>query len=122
MEITNTVESATQPPTARRRHRVFWTIYLALQILFLVWIIVGVASQANTGAEAHTEAVNYCQSSWSGLYPSYGNCVTDYGNLLNAASDAGKGIGAGLIIGLWVAADVIVGGSYIVYRLATRRR
>jgi hypothetical protein len=37
------------------------------------------------------------------------------------AGDVGTTIGVGLIIGLWAAVDVILGFTYVVYRLASRR-
>ncbi|MEU3896409.1 hypothetical protein [Streptomyces sp. NPDC045251] len=37
------------------------------------------------------------------------------------ASDAGTAIGVGLVIALWAAVDVILGLTYIVFRLARRR-
>lgn len=124
MDITH----ATQPDTPavvakpRKRHRVFWWIFLAIQIIFLIWIIVGVHGNASgQGASVHAQAVSYCSNNgWQGLYKSYSQCVTQYGNTLNGASDVGTSIGVGLVIGLWVAVDVIVGITYLIYRLAKR--
>lgn len=82
---------------AKKKHRVFWWIFLAIQILFLVWII--------TGANSHTGSCNGLNAH---------GCA--------AATDAGKAIGVGLIIGLWVAADIIIGGTYAIYRLTRRGR
>jgi hypothetical protein len=104
----------------RKRRRIFIWVFLAIQAIFLIWIIGGAASTSNSGTQAHNQAVSYCRTNWQGLYNSYADCVTSYGNTLNAASDTGKGIGIGLVIGLWVASDVILGVSYGVYRLASR--
>jgi len=112
------VQQAAAPPGKRRR--VFIWVFLAIQVLFIVWIVAGAASTSNSGADAHNQALSYCRANWQGLYSSYANCVTGYGNTLNAASDAGKGIGIGLVVGLWVATDLILGVSYGVYRLASR--
>lgn len=112
------------PPKPRKKRRVFWWIFLAIQVIFLIWIITGVHGNASgQGAQVHTQAVQYCSNGgWQGLYKSYADCVTHYGNTLNGASDTGTAIGVALIIGLWVATDVIVGGTYAIYRLASRNR
>ena len=118
--MTVPIQAITDQPT-RKRRRVFWWVFLAIQLLFLVWVIAGAASGSHSGADAHTQAIAYCRTSWQGLYSSYGQCVTQYGNTLNAASDAGKGIGVGLVIGLWVAAAVILGIGRLIYVTARRR-
>ncbi|GGQ56352.1 hypothetical protein Saso_70170 [Streptomyces asoensis] len=41
--------------------------------------------------------------------------------LCEDASEVGTTIGVGLIIGLWAAVDIILGFTYVVYRLANRR-
>jgi hypothetical protein len=111
---------AMEKPVRRRRRRIFLWFFLAVQVIFLIWIITGVAGTSGSGADSHAQAVSYCSSSWQGLYNSYADCVTSYGNTLNAASDAGKGIGVGVIIGLWLAVDFILGLTYGIYRLASR--
>jgi hypothetical protein len=113
----------TDQPTTKKRKRVFLWVFLGIQILFIIWVIAGTASSSHSGASAHTQAIQYCHANWrTAFYASYDSCVTQYGNTLNDASDAGKGIGVGLVIGLWCAVDIIVGGSYAVYRLARRSR
>jgi hypothetical protein len=57
--------------------------------IFLIWIIGGAVSTSNSGTQAHNQAVSYCRTNWQGLYSSYADCVTSYGNTLNAASDTG---------------------------------
>ncbi|WP_432158935.1 hypothetical protein [Streptomyces sp. bgisy153] len=88
------------PP--RKRRRVFFWVFLAVQILFLIWVITGAASGSGTPEDC------------KGL-------TGDQLELCNDASDVGTTIGVGLIIGLWVAADFILGLTYLVYRLATRQ-
>jgi hypothetical protein len=83
------------PPTPRKKRRVFLWFYLALQVIFLIWIIAG--AQAN-------------------------HCNAQGSQLANNACTAGTGIGIALVIALWVAVDVIVGGTYAIYRLASRSR
>ncbi|WP_405526407.1 OPT/YSL family transporter [Streptomyces canus] len=90
------------PPRPKKRRRVFLWIFLAVQILFLIWVITGAASGSGTPEECR------------GL-------TGDDLKLCEDANDAGTAIGVGLIIGLWAAVDVILGFTYVVYRLATRR-
>lgn len=85
-----------QPP--RKRHRVFPWFFLAVQILFLVWIIVGLATVTHNPDCGGTLDKDTCQS----------------------ATDAGATVGAGLIIALWAAVDIILGISYLIIRLARR--
>ncbi|MFE1797763.1 hypothetical protein ACFW9L_16555 [Streptomyces sp. NPDC059517] len=85
----------------KKRRRIFLWVFLAVQILFLVWIISGSVSASGTS--------NDCQ----GL-------TGDALSLCEDAGDVGTAIGVGLIIALWAAVDIILGISYIVYRLATR--
>ncbi|MFE6766450.1 hypothetical protein [Streptomyces sp. NPDC057689] len=92
-----------QPPVsgpARKHHRIFLWVFLAVQALFLVWIIVGAGSNDDSSCKGMTgDALRTCQD----------------------AGDAGTVIGVGLLIGLWVAVDLILGITYGVYRLARRR-
>ncbi|MDR6976851.1 hypothetical protein J2X68_003544 [Streptomyces sp. 3330] len=90
------------PPRPKKRHRVFLWIFLAIQILFLIWVITGAASGSGTPEDCR------------GL-------TGDNLKLCEDADDVGTTIGVGLIIGLWAAVDVILGFTYVVYRLATRR-
>ena len=116
----------TNPPTpapaaapARRKHRVFMWVFLAIQVLFLALVII--LLQGHTGP-SHADLVSGCyHGNWQGLFKSQSDCVVHYGGALNQAGEAGKGIGAALIIGLWVAADVILGIGRLVVLTARRR-
>lgn len=90
------------PARPKKRRRVFLWIFLAIQILFLIWVITGAASGSGTPEECR------------GL-------TGDDLELCEDANDVGTTIGVGLVIGLWAAVDVILGFTYVVYRLATRR-
>jgi hypothetical protein len=70
--------------------------------VFLLWVIFGAASGSGTPEECR------------GL-------TGDNLKLCEDANDAGTAIGVGLIIGLWAAVDIILGFTYVVYRLASRR-
>ncbi|MCQ9133076.1 OPT/YSL family transporter [Streptomyces hilarionis] len=89
-------------PQPKKRRRIFFWIFLAIQILFLIWVISGAASGSSTPEDCR------------GL-------TGDNLKLCEDADDVGTTIGVGLIIGLWAAVDVILGFTYVVYRLATRR-
>ncbi|WP_329338710.1 hypothetical protein OG252_24550 [Streptomyces sp. NBC_01352] len=94
-------QGGTIPPPKKRR-RVFLWFFLAIQILFLIWVITGATSGSGTSEECRGltgDALKLCED----------------------AGDVGTTIGVGLIIGLWVAVDVILGFTYLIYRLATRR-
>lgn len=78
------------------KRRIFMWSFLAVQALFLLWIIVGAASNAQestnlTGTEADAYAV-------------------------------GTGIGVMLIIGLWMAVDFFMFIGWVVVRLSSRGR
>lgn len=99
-----------------KKKRVFMWTFLAIQVIFLIWVITGIASGHGTGSSAHQQALQYCAGDgWQGLFKSYSDCVTHYGNGLNTAGEAGTAIGVGLIVVLWVVVDVILGiGRFVV--------
>lgn len=74
----------------RRRHRIFPWVFMGIQIIFLVWVIVG----ANSGGSCPPQQEDACE--------------------------AGTAIGVGLIIALWVAVDIILALTYLVFRLFRR--
>lgn len=80
-----------RPP--RKRRRVFRWIFLAVQVLFLIWIITGATSASHASCDP-----NLSQQA----------CT--------AAKQVGGGIGVFLIIFLWVAVDVILGIGYLIFR------
>jgi hypothetical protein len=86
-----------QPPQAqkpRKKRRVFMWVILAINALFLWWIIAGVSSNADNCAGEVGQALEDCQ----------------------AATGIGTGIGVIFIIFLWAMVDVILGVLYIVTR------
>lgn len=87
-------------PPRRRKRRVFPWAFLAIQALFVIWVIAGVASGQSAAAGCHDRYLTHAQ------------CAS--------ASDAGTAIGVGLVVALWVAVDVILGVSYGIWRLARR--
>jgi hypothetical protein len=114
-------EIGLRPPHARRKRRVFLWVFLAIQALFILWLVVGLAT-THTGPTAAQVAQVCGNHGWFPLYKSHADCVTHYGGALQDAGNAGKAIGAGLVVLLWFVVDVILGVSYGVYKLATRSR
>ncbi|WP_340377389.1 hypothetical protein U5640_21480 [Streptomyces sp. SS7] len=89
-------------PQPKKRRRVFLWVFLAVQILFLIWVITGIASNDDN------------PESCEGL-------TGDSLKLCEDAGDLGTTIGVGFIVGFWVAADFILSLTYVIYRLATRQ-
>ena len=110
------------PPGPRRKRHVFRWVFLALQVLFIIWIIAGVASKG-TGPTVASQVTQFCgHHGWWPLYKSYADCKAHYAVTLNDATDTGKGIGVAIVILAWAVTDFIVGGTYAIWRLATRSR
>lgn len=84
----------------RRRRRVFPWIFLAVQALFVIWVIAGIASGHHAAASCHDQYLTHAQ------------CAS--------AANAGTAIGVGLVVVFWAVVDVILGVSYGVWRLARR--
>lgn len=83
--------TAVNPSTPQSRHIFRW-VFLAVNVLFLVWLIAGVGSVDTTPpAGANAEA-------------------------FEAGTAIGAGVGAMMIIFLWVSVDVILGIGYLVFR------
>ena len=87
-----------QPTTPKRKRRIFLWVFLAVQVLFIVWIITGVASGGGNPTDCGTLDAETC----------------------NAAENVGTGIGVALIVGVWVVVDFLLAVVYGVYRLAKR--
>ena len=77
----------------KRKVRIFTWIILAINVIFAAWLIGGMVSVSNSTCEG-----NLSQSACDG------------------AKAIGGGIGALLIIFLWVAADIILGIIWLVTR------
>lgn len=109
-----------QPAPRKKRRRVFLWVFLAIQVIFVIWIIAGAATK--TGPTQAQIAQGCYHHAWYPLFKSQADCVTHFGGALNDAGNAGKAIGVGLVIVFWMVVDVILGVTYGVYRLATRDR
>jgi hypothetical protein len=54
------------------------------------------------------------------VFTSYNDCVVHGANGLRAAGEVGTTIGVGLVIGVWLGVDFLLGLTYGIYRLAKR--
>ena len=95
-------------------------VFLAIQVIFILWLITGLASKGSGPSVASQTASVCANGGWQGLFKSHTDCMKHYAVALQDAGDAGKGIGAAIIIVFWMVVDVILGISYGVYKLARR--
>ena len=115
-----------QPPVQvnvqRKKRRVFLWVFLAVQALFLIWIIAGAASHP-AGPTAVQQAAQQCAGNgWYPLFKSQADCQQHYAVALNDAGNAGKGLGIAAIVIFWIVVDFFLGLGYGIYRLASRPR
>ncbi|GAB3191617.1 hypothetical protein GCM10027261_02010 [Geodermatophilus arenarius] len=86
--------SQTAPAPVKKKRHVFRWVFLAIQALFLIWIIGGASSAADNCDGQVGDALTACQ----------------------AGTAVGAGIGVMVIVFLWVAVDVILGIGYLIFR------
>lgn len=84
--------ASAQPVQPKKRKRVFMWSFLVIQAIFLIWIIAGIAYAGGNTDTCGTLSAQTCAD----------------------ASNVGTAIGVGLVIGLWVAVDVILGISRLI--------
>ena len=80
------------PPPPKKKVRVFTWVILGINVLFLIWLIAGINSVSSSSCDDLDQQT------------------------CDAAKTVGGGIGALLIIFLWVAVDVILGIIWLVTR------
>ena len=83
--------------TTRKPRRIFRWVFLAVQVIFVIWIIAGLVG-THHGTDCGTLDANTCE----------------------AATDVGASIAVYLIVMFWAAVDVILGLGYVVFRLSRR--
>ena len=105
----------------RKKRRVFLWGFLAVQVLFVVLIITQIAAHPAGPTAVQLAAQQCAHGGWQGLFKSQADCDKHYAVALNDATNVGKGIGAVLIVGIWVVIDFFLGLGYGIYRLASRR-
>jgi len=113
------VSYETQQP--RRPCHLFLWVYLVIQAVFGLRLVTGLAT-VNTAAPSNRVAAACYYHAWRPLFKTESDCVKYYGGPLAAVGHTGKANGAGLIILLWIMANLILGVTYWVYKLASRDR
>ena len=104
----------------RKPRRVFMWTFIAIQLVFVLWLVGGIAT-VHTGP-THADLASVCyHHNWYPLFKSRADCVTHYGHALQSAGNVGKGVGVALVIALWVAVDVILGVGRMVVVFSRRR-
>ncbi len=86
-------------PDEKPRRRVFLWVFLTIQALFLAWVLFGVGARAGDPPYCDGLEADFC----------------------NSAETVGTTLGVVLMIFLWLAVDVILGISYLIYRVASRK-
>jgi hypothetical protein len=89
-------DSIPEQRAPKRKKRIFMWVFLAIQALFIIWIITGISNVSNNCVGRVGDALTLCQN----------------------ATNAGAGIGVFFIVFFWVMVDVILGVTYLI----TRRR
>jgi hypothetical protein len=99
---------------AWKTRKVFLWVFLAIQAIFIIWLVVGVSS---TGGSIHTQAVAECLN---GKAASMGMTQAQCVSWLGGAAKVGTSLGAAVIVIVWVVVDFFLGLGYGIYRLARR--
>ncbi len=89
--------TAVESKPRKKKRRIFLWVFLAVQVLFVVWIVAGLSSGGD-GTDCGTLSQQAC----------------------NDASDVGTGIGVVLIVVAWMVVDFLMAVIYGIYRLAKR--
>lgn len=90
------------PPTPtepKKPKRIFMWIFLAIQGIFLFWLIFGITTFGDAPAD---------------------DCGTLDAQTCQDAADVGTTIGIGIILALWAAVDVILGVTWAIIHWARR--
>lgn len=79
---------------AKPKKRIFRWFFLAVQFLFLIWIISAISSSSGTPEDCGSLSAEAC----------------------NAAEGIGTGLGVAFIIVLWLVVDAILAVTYLIFR------
>ena len=86
------------PAQPRRKKRVFLWVFLAIQALFIAWLVAGIAGASGTPTDCGTLDAATC----------------------NDAESVGTGVAVAMVVVFWMAVDFLLGVGYGIYRLAKR--
>jgi hypothetical protein len=98
----------TTPTPQRRKRRIFMWIFLAIQALFIIWLIAAIIS-----VNSHGGITAYCQKAANSQYIGVHGC--------NDAASTGSALGFIALFGVWIGVDFLVAVPYLIYRLARSR-
>jgi hypothetical protein len=91
-----------------KQRRIFLWFFLALQVVFIIWLVAGTAS---TGSGINASVVAQCHHQAVGMGMTQAQCVS----FLGGAAKTGTTIGAAVIVIVWVVVDFLVGLTYGIY-------
>lgn len=93
------IQTEVHPIKIKKTKRVFMWTFLAIQVLFIVWIVGGIASAGNSATDCGTLSAKTCE----------------------AAQGIGTSIGVALVVILWVVVDVILGIGRLIVLTARKK-
>jgi hypothetical protein len=82
----------------KKKKRIFLWFFMAVQVLFIIWIIAGAGSSGGDATDCGSLSQQAC----------------------NDAEDIGTGLGVALIVVFWIVVDFLLAVIYGIYRLAKR--
>ena len=100
MSDTNQTDAATTaaPTPTKKKKRIFLWFFLAIQALFILWIVTGLGGASGNATDCGSLDQETC----------------------NAAEDIGTGLGVMMVVVFWMVVDFLLGVGYAIYRLAKR--
>jgi hypothetical protein len=90
--------TAQDAPPVKKKRRIFLWFFLAVQALFLIWVIGGASTGVGQPKDCGSLSAETC----------------------NAASDFGTGVGVFMVVIIWVIVDFLLAVIYGIYRLSRR--
>lgn len=103
------------PPRPRKRRRIFLWVFLAIQVIFIIWLVTGIQGNATS---INPSVVAQCHHQAASMNMTQAQCVS----FLGGAAKTGSAVGAALVVIVWVIVDFLLGITYAIYRLASRNR
>ena len=92
----------------KKKKAIFLWVFLAVQVIFIIWIAVGVGSGTD-------EAVNETCAGLSGTE------LSDCESAAGAGAAVGQGIGIAALVMLWCVVDFLLVVPWVVYRITRRQ-
>lgn len=83
-----------ETPDPPKKKRIFRWVFLGIQVLFLIWVISGIAGAGGTPTDCGSLDDQTC----------------------NDAESIGTGIGVAIVIFFWAIVDIILALTYLIFR------